>query len=113
MDEAGALYKVVLPDAGSAGAVTLKGAAVTRLVEFHSGGIVGMHLSNRAHVTVTTGVDGSLRVWDYEQARSGAGRLVHTLKFNMGATAVTELGVDGATAFAVGFRDGVVRLVRR
>ena len=72
-----------------------------------------MGLSARAHVAVTGGMDGSLRVWDYEHSGSGAGKLVHSLKFNMGATAFTELGGGGAEAFAVGFSDGVVRLVRR
>ena len=94
MDEAGALYKVVLPEGGTVS----KGAVISRLLDFHAGGIVGMHLSASAHVAVTAGADGSVRVWDYAAASE---QLLHTLRFSGGATAVAQVGgPEGVDAVA-------------
>lgn len=102
-DEAGALYRVDLPEGGTLS----KGATVTRLLQFHSGAIVGMHLSPASHTAVTAGADGSLRVYDY-----AASRTVAASSFAQAATALTPLGASGLI-LAAGFEDGVVRVVRR
>jgi WD40 repeat protein len=114
LDECGALYRVTLPEAGSLS----KGAIVTRLMEFHSGGIAACYLSRTSHHALTAGADGTVRVFDYTpqvHQQSCQAPLLTTLRFNAPATCaahLTHVG-DGAEAIAVGFNDGVLRLVRR
>jgi hypothetical protein len=81
---------------------------VTRLLAFHAGGIVGLTLSPSAHVAVTAGRDGSMRVFDY-----AARALVHTLLMSQPATAFTPVPGSASTLFVAGFQDGVVRGVMR
>lgn len=82
LDSSGALYKVELPQAG----VLSKGATITRLLEFSSGGIVGVIPSPTAHMALTASTDGSVRVFDYQQRK-----LMHSILFNQPATAVTQV----------------------
>lgn len=103
LDGTGALWRVDLPQGGSLS----KGAVVSRLLEFHAGGIVGLAASPVAHVAMTAGRDGSLRVFDCA-ARS----LKATLMFNQPAMCFTTVGSD-ATLAVVGFKDGVIRAVLR
>lgn len=84
-----------------------KGAVVTRLLEFHAGGVVGLATSPCAHLAVTAGRDGTVRVFDY-----AARALQHTLGFSQPATVMSAVGAD-AQLVAVGFKDGVVRGVLR
>lgn len=42
-----------------------KGAVVSCLLEFHSGAVVGLITSPVAHVAMTAGQDGSVRIFDY------------------------------------------------
>ncbi len=103
LDGQGALIKIDLPQAG----LPSKGASFTRLLDFHASGIVGAFASPAAHLATTASQDGSVRVYDY-----AARKEVSKLQFNCGATCMTKLGSSAALA-AVGFKDGVVRVVLR
>ncbi|KAF5842039.1 hypothetical protein DUNSADRAFT_9608 [Dunaliella salina] len=103
LDGTGAFHKVDLPEDGPLSG----GAKVTRLLQFHAGGVVGLITSPVAHVAMTAGQDGSVRVFDYAK-RS----LEHTTHFSQPATLLISLD-SGNTVAAVGFKDGVVRLVAR
>ena len=115
LDESGAIYRVILPESG----VSLsKGATVTRLMEFHSGGIAACFLSRVSHQALTAGADGTVRVFDYSpqvHQQSCQAPLLSTIRFNSPATSAAHLQAvgHGAEAIAVGFTDGVLRLVRR
>jgi len=103
LDGTGAFYKVDLPEGGSLSS----GAKVTKLLQFHAGGVMGLITSPVAHVAMTAGQDGSVRIFDYAK-RS----LEHTARFSQPATLL--IGLDsGHTVAAVGFKDGVVRLIAR
>ncbi len=63
--------------------------------------------SPTAHMAITAGRDGSVRVFDY-----AARKLLHTLAFNRPATVFAPVGTAGH-AVLVGFKDGVLRSVLR
>mmetsp|Transcript_10653 Transcript_10653/g.18263 ORF Transcript_10653/g.18263 Transcript_10653/m.18263 type:complete len:781 (+) Transcript_10653:113-2455(+) len=99
-DEAGFLKRVGYP-----------GYATKNLVAHHAGPIAALGTSARAHFAVTVGHDGTVRLWDYV-----ATRLVYTRKFNSGGTCLCMVpyGLDPeGRQFAVGFEDGVVRVLAR
>ena len=107
LDEAGALYRVSLPDSGAVS----KGCSTARLQEFHSGGIISVMASPKAHLAITAGADGSLRVFDYQQRA-----LRHMVMFGSAITCVCGMPreVDpGLTRVISGHGDGVVRLALR
>lgn len=77
---------------------------------FHAGAVPGLDTSPLAHFAVTSGVDGTVRVWDYVGRK-----LLATRDFASAATALRwlplSLDADGHS-FLVGFADGVVRMLK-
>eukprot|EP00798_Chlamydomonas_sp_ICE-L_P007462 gene7462-603_t len=102
-DEAGGIFMVNVSDQGT----LAKTATVSNLLKFHSGGIVGMVSSPTNHIAFTAGMDGSVRVFDYE-----AKKLIETEIFNCPATVAIPQDAK-AWVMLVGFKDGVVRAVQR
>lgn len=82
-----------------------------KLATGHSGAINGLAVSPKHHFAVTAGEDGSVRCWDYVDKKE----LYHTA-YGFAATSVTFApeSVDSEThTIAVGFEDGVVRILLR
>ncbi|PRP84994.1 hypothetical protein PROFUN_07282 [Planoprotostelium fungivorum] len=98
-DSAGSLWK--LNDLNNS-------TAAVRVFSFHSGGIEGVACSPLRHIAVTTGRDGSVRVYDYAESK-----LLETNEGTHNGTAIcyAPLMADptGST-FAVGYGNGVVKI---
>lgn len=102
LDEKGAISTVEVDDSQ---------ATVKRLMEFHSGSIVGLATCPSAHFAVTAGADGSVRLYDYR-----ANRMVYKRHFSSAATTMLMLPphIDPSQRVVlVGFEDGVVRALAR
>ena len=105
-DSNGALYRIPT-DSGAPGV----DVTPETLVAGHAGAITGVATSPVDHFAVTCGLDGTVRGWDYVDQKQ-----VAKASFNAGATALTwaptEVDREGRTV-AVGFDDGVVRVLLR
>jgi hypothetical protein len=60
----GKLFKVELPKAK----VSIRNSKVTLMAEFHSGAVTGLLTLPVAHMAVTAGADGTVRIYDYQYA---------------------------------------------
>ena len=69
-DESGALLRVGVP-----------GYTTKKLMQYHAGGIMGLATSRKSHFAMTTGADGTVRLWDYV-----ATRMLYSRKFGCGAS---------------------------
>ena len=109
----GALWQVPMPaSAGAAAVATDSPAPETRkLATFHAGAITGVDTSFLEQLAATSGIDGTVRVWDFltkkplEMARFS--RPAHCLEW-----ANDHVDPAGHTIVA-GFADGVVRVLVR
>uniref|UniRef100_A0A8D2P3E6 Uncharacterized protein n=1 Tax=Zosterops lateralis melanops TaxID=1220523 RepID=A0A8D2P3E6_ZOSLA len=76
---------------------------------FHSGGIEAVGVSPFTHLMATTALDRSVRIYDF-----GSNTQLRVIKFKQGGTALTwapaVVNPEGGQ-IAVGFEDGVVRII--
>ncbi|XP_026863865.2 cilia- and flagella-associated protein 44 isoform X1 [Electrophorus electricus] len=79
------------------------------LFSFHAGAIEGMDVSGSSHLMATTALDCSVRIFDYLSNKE-----LTTIRFKQGGTSLTwapHAVNSGEGLLAVGFDDGVVRLL--
>ena len=111
IDEAGALLRMPTQESTAASISTTHSANLQQLARFHSGAITGLDVSVLEQLAATCGLDGTVRFWDFltkaplEMARFP--RPAQCLEW-----ANDRVDPTGHT-IAVGFADGVVRVLVR
>ena len=83
------------------------------VAEYHSGAVTGLCTFPDAHVAVTSGVDGAVRVWDYANKS-----LLCSRRFDVAATSLANIPAElnhqlekDAKHILVGFADGTARIL--
>ncbi|KAF5894355.1 cilia- and flagella-associated protein 44 [Clarias magur] len=79
------------------------------LFSFHAGAIEGMDVSGLSHLMATTGLDGSVRVFDFLSNKE-----IAVSRYRQGGSSLTwcpRTVSDSEGLLVVGFEDGVVRLL--
>ncbi|CAM9684699.1 unnamed protein product [Scytosiphon promiscuus] len=111
-DGAGALWRVPFPDFESVAALEGTPApGASKLATFHAGAITGVDTSFLEQLAATCGVDGTVRIWDFLTKKP-----LEIARFPRPAQCLQWANdhVDPAGhTVAVGFSDGVVRVLVR
>jgi WD40 repeat protein len=84
---------------------------VHMLYSFHAGSISGAATSPYDHHVVTAGIDGTVRLYDYQHKL-----LIYFWRFSAGATCIlwNPTSVDSTqNSLTVGFKNGVFRVIKR
>ncbi|XP_076869601.1 cilia- and flagella-associated protein 44 isoform X2 [Brachyhypopomus gauderio] len=79
------------------------------LSSYHAGAIEGLDVSDHSHLMATTALDRSVRIFDYLSQKE-----LTSMRFKQGGTSLTwapHVVPRGEGLLAVGFEDGVVRLL--